>query len=465
MKKLLKIGVCLLALLLLSVTATAAAADPEYVQVYCAAERYWEGCQVHWLGSRMPCNWPGKDMTRVADGSYTALVPADAQNLIFSWSGEYSPVLQMPEDENVKYVMSRDQWVKADPVQSKGPFYVVGSGPAFATEWDFGDPANQMTREYGLWVKEFPVTPVGCWKFQVTDGTNVWGSEHSDDGIFAFIAEGPGSMEVSFDEATGEVNWAYSYAPPMEMPKMKIFCKAPESWNRCFAHWTGSVNTCPAEGEPMIRDENGLWSLEIYADSREVTFRNEQGESFFTSIPWNGNTVYDLQGDCWHSDVAIGELSRLRVVGSSDFMGSWDVNSEAGRMTRIGEGVYEVRFPNVQPGVYEFVITADSNWERRWKDGYHNYIAEVTEVQDLVIRFDSRSRQVTVHDVSIVPQSMAHTPPFSITHVVELYNRLQNGIRTPEASALDFNRDGKLNILDVVSMYTQVRRGTAEYEA
>lgn len=278
MKKLLKIGVCLLALLLLSVTATAAAADPEYVQVYCAAERYWEGCQVHWLGSRMPCNWPGKDMARVTDGSWNRVWCDDAPG----------------EDPGVE-TMTLDLYYSAD-------------------------------------------------------------------------------VTVIFDPVR-ETVWAeISYAVP------------------------------------------------------------------------EGDTVY-------------------RVTGNAPFMGNWDPSCHGCVMEEESPGVYEKLFTGVQPGEYDFMITKNGTWHDAVGQDGDNIHFTVSCVSDILVRFDSRSRQVTVHDVSIVPQSTAHTPPFSITHVAELYNRLQNGIRTPEASALDYNRDGKLNILDVVSMYTQVRRGTAQYEA
>ena len=91
-------------------------------------------------------------------------------------------------------------------------------------------------------------------------------------------------------------------------------------------------------------------------------------------------------------------LSEYRIVGSADFLGNWDAAHEAGRMTEIGDGLYEITFKNVAAGDYEFKVTMGS-WEKNWgiggQDGA-NFQFSVEDAGDVTIVFNVNDGSVNV---------------------------------------------------------------------
>ena len=83
---------------------------PDTVTVYCQAPEEWETCYVYWWGSTESVVWPGKVMTQRSDGLWYYAVPADASNLVFHNLSEFSPDLDMPTGDKVKYVYDSDSW-------------------------------------------------------------------------------------------------------------------------------------------------------------------------------------------------------------------------------------------------------------------------------------------------------------------------------------------------------------------
>lgn len=391
MKKLWMLSICLV---LITVLASAAAAKPAataefYVKVCCDDGNVWEDCRIHWLGSKTLCSWPGEQMTREESGHWSASVPADARNLIFSCGSCYSPVLTMPEGENMVYIFKEDCWRTCDPADTDAAFYVVGNTPAFHTGWDELRDANRMHPSGDEWRITYEDVPAGYWEFAVTNGREYWGDEHEENKAWRFLAEGTGDMTITFYPEEGNVGFGYTYDPPLDIPVMTIYCRAPESWESCYAFWSGSANICtPEPGEAMEYVGDGLWQLKVYSDIREVSFSNGCGEGRSAQVPYSDRLLYDYSLGRWECPVKVGELSTLRVVGNADFMGSWDVAAENGRMTRLEENRYEACFEDVPPGHYEFRVAADANWNRYWPENDRNYTVDVEETCDLTITFE-----------------------------------------------------------------------------
>ena len=84
------------------------------------------------------------------------------------------------------------------------------------------------------------------------------------------------------------------------------------------------------------------------------------------------------------------DLSDYRVVGDTEWLGSWDPSNESGRMMEISEGVYQITFKNVPVGTYEFKITKGGTWDENWGDGGANggnIKLDVDVAGDVVITF------------------------------------------------------------------------------
>ena len=104
----------LLALAMVLSAGVSAFAYGSTVTVYCQAPEEWETCYVYWWGSTESVVWPGAVMTQRSDGLWYYDVPTDATNLIFNNSYEYSPDLDMPTDNKVRYVFSSGSWESSD---------------------------------------------------------------------------------------------------------------------------------------------------------------------------------------------------------------------------------------------------------------------------------------------------------------------------------------------------------------
>ena len=404
-KQLWILSICLALMLTLTSGAAARPATKKDIQdgvtVLLDDDGLWEYCQIHWLGSKTLCDWPGEPMTRDENGHWSALVPADAQNLIFSHSDTYSPVLTMPVKDGMCYSLHEDLWTTCDPVNTEDAFYVVGSSPAFQIGWDELTDANRMHYTDGEWSITYEDVPIGYWEFAVTNGSEYWGDKHEENKAWRFLAEGTGDMTITFYPEEGNVGFGYTYDPPLDIPQMTIYCRAPESWESCYAFWSGSANTCtPEPGEAMEYVGDGLWKLEVYSDIQSVYFTDGGDDGQYTQVPYSDQLLYDYSLDRWECPAEIGGLSTLRVVGGADFMGNWDVTADDGRMTRLEENRYAVCFEDVPPGHYEFRIAADANWNRYWTKDGRNYTVDVDDTCDLTITFkmgEWDAGEVTIH--------------------------------------------------------------------
>lgn len=152
------------------------------------------------------------------------------------------------------------------------------------------------------------------------------------------------------------------------------------------------------------------------------------------------------------------------VVGNADFMGDWDVNSTEGTMTEVDEGVYQVTFPNVQPGDYAFRVVQEHNWSSSWgseNDYYPFHIDELTTIT-IVFEFGGSYPEIRVeYDYNRLGDFDADGC-HSIGEVARLFAHVRNRRLLSDAllPKADTNSDGKINIVDVARLFSAVRKGT-----
>ena len=91
--------------------------------------------------------------------------------------------------------------------------------------------------------------------------------------------------------------------------------------------------------------------------------------------------------------------SDYRVVGDAEWLGAWNPSNDAGRMTEIADGVYQITFKNVPVGSYEFKITKGGTWEENWGEGGSNggnIKLTVETAGDVVITFTADGSDISV---------------------------------------------------------------------
>ncbi len=98
----------------------------------------------------------------------------------------------------------------------------------------------------------------------------------------------------------------------------------------------------------------------------------------------------------------------FRVVGSTDWMGNWDPTADIGLMKDIGNGQYEKRYENVPPGMYDFMITQNGDWNNHNSKVDH-YSVNVAVTGQLTILLDTR--QWTVETFCPSEEPDATEPP------------------------------------------------------
>lgn len=99
----------------------------------------------------------------------------------------------------------------------------------------------------------------------------------------------------------------------------------------------------------------------------------------------------------------------FRVIGSTDLMGNWDPESDAGLMEDMGNGQYQKCYQDVLPGVYEFKVSKNGTWEQTWGDENGcNVSVTIINLCDLTILFDAR--QCTIQTSCSPEQPPIETP-------------------------------------------------------
>lgn len=169
----------------------------------------------------------------------------------------------------------------------------------------------------------------------------------------------------------------------------KLTVIVPNNWVNARVYTWGPDVFGPWPGETMQKDEDGVYELTIPDTMVNLIISGDLSDGTFQMtedicLEPNGINVsitVTLGG------VAVGYgdpmPSDYRVVGNADWMGNWDLTSDAGQMIEITPNVYRICFPDVAPGYYEFYITKGRTWENAHGDAGDPaciYVGEVCDV-------------------------------------------------------------------------------------
>lgn len=222
MKKLISTVIVLALILSLSVTVFAV----DTVKVYCDAPDDWETCHVHWWGSAQgESQWPGDAMTKGSDGIWYAEIPADVGGLLFNKLADDGKTadLTLPTDGKLMFSIEANAWgAYGSEIEVVEKYFVAGSAGLCGSEWNPGDPANEMTETSdGVWTKTYTNVAAGTYEFKITVGSwsKDWGVEGTDaDGnpvVSNYVLElaEAADVTITFTPADGAISVNTGSAP------------------------------------------------------------------------------------------------------------------------------------------------------------------------------------------------------------------------------------------------------------
>ena len=182
---------------------------------------------------------------------------------------------------------------------------------------------------------------------------------------------------------------------------LRVYCQAPANWTNCNAYWWGSADSNPSwPGNAMEQNEDGLWYIDIPADTPNIIFNNGKGtQSADLKVPTDDNLMYVYNTKTWapceKQDVEEPEVFDFYVAGQAALCGSdWNCADSANGMSdKDGDGIYTKLYTGVAAGTYEFKVT-NGTWDSSWgkNGGQDNYQLVIeSDNASLEIRFDSAS--------------------------------------------------------------------------
>ena len=218
---------------------------------------------------------------------------------------------------------------------------------------------------------------------------------------------------------------------------MVIHIQAHESWSACYAYNWNPESLGGWPGSELTADADGLYTLEVAPGFDGMVISAGNGQPQTTDIkdldmtkteawivvgdtgadgkhtytisytdPNGGNTGDDTTTGGDDTTVEIDPNAKYYVTGSKadntsfdgSWLGDWNVKNEAGLMTHVGNGIYEISFENVPAGEFEFKIN-DGTWDKNWgKDGANTDNVKITVAggDKVTIRFDSVNGKISV---------------------------------------------------------------------
>ena len=210
----------------------------------------------------------------------------------------------------------------------------------------------------------------------------------------------------------------------------------------------------------------GTWDNSWGDNSQNVYFFQSATGTVTVTFHWETKLITVYTGDSvleFNKPYPSEELAPFRVVGNADWMGAWDPTSDMGWMEKVDVGVYEKTFVNVEPGEYEFQIVAKGLWEYRWGlDGANgaNYPISLTRTASITVTFFYETGEIAVAITPKYPGDVNGDGKLNIGDVVQLYSHIrQSKLLTDELAILsaDFNGDGRVNVGDTVRLYSLIR--------
>ena len=226
---------------------------------------------------------------------------------------------------------------------------IIGKGIPGVAEWKADDAAGDMTETTeGIWEKTLDLTAGTTMNFKVS-ANNKWddtcnlGSATIVLGEKADLENGPASKDMAF---TADKDMTIKITVDL----------------------TGEVAT--------------ILVVDVNAAGDDTTTGGDD-----TTVEIDPNAKYYVTGS---------KADNTSFDGS--WLGDWNVKNEAGLMTHVGNGIYEISFENVPAGEFEFKIN-DGTWDKNWgKDGANTDNVKITVAggDKVTIRFDSVNGKISV---------------------------------------------------------------------
>ena len=355
-------------------------------------------------GSEWACDDPANKLTLDTDGLYKKTyenVPAGTYEFKVtdgtwnnSWgNGGSNFAFTLLEQTDV--TITFDAFSKEISVIHEGQkqFFVAGVGALCGSEWNPGDPANQMTLDTdGLYKKSYQNVPAGSYEFKVTDGTwsNCWGKDGNN---FTFTLTEQANIVITFNHVTKEIQVVEATVVPYYVAGYGSLC--------------GSDWDPGNEANKMDLDTDGLYK-KTYKSVPAGTYEFKITDGTWNNSWGNGGNNYSFTLEA-ESNVTITfddatksiglivvAVEPYYVAGNSSLCGSeWACDDEANKMELDTDGLYKKTFCNVPAGVHEFKIT-NGTWDKSWGDGGNNYRITTQEAHDVTITFNAATKAIAV---------------------------------------------------------------------
>ena len=383
--------------------------------------------------------WAANDDTKMidnGDGTYSITIDiaagsyeykAATADWSFSVPGGDNAILNVTSDCAVTFVLDLAAGTlvaSGDGVDSfvSKDYFVAGQEALCGSDWAVNDEANKMEEiAEGVYSITFENIAAGEYQFKVTNGTwdACWGDAEGPEGNCLVTVEVESNVTITFDKETETITVdvdALVVEPPVTEPsETDPVVTDPVVTDPVVTDpiVTDPVITEPSETDPVITEpsETDPVVTDPVVTDPVVTDPVVTDPVVTDPVVTDPVVTDPVVTDPVVTDPAETEpvetkpvdtepavLSEYRIVGSADFLGNWDAAHEAGRMTEIGDGLYEITFKNVAAGDYEFKVTMGS-WEKNWgvggQDGA-NFQFSVEDAGDVTIVFNVNDGSVDV---------------------------------------------------------------------
>ena len=373
--------------------------------------------------------WAANDDTKMidnGDGTYSITIDiaagsyeykAATADWSFSVPGGDNAILNVTSDCAVTFVLDLAAGTlvaSGDGVDSfvSKDYFVAGQEALCGSDWAVNDEANKMEEiAEGVYSITFENIAAGEYQFKVTNGTwdACWGDAEGPEGNCLVIVEVESNVTITFDKETETITVdvdALVVEPPVteppvtEPPVTEPEATEPEATE---PEATEPEATEPEATEPEATEPEATEPEATEPEATEPEATEPEATEPEATEP-EATEPEATEPEATEPEASEPEatepavLSEYRIVGSADFLGNWDAAHEAGRMTEIGDGLYEITFKNVAAGDYEFKVTMGS-WEKNWgvggQDGA-NFKFSVEDAGDVTIVFNVNDGSVNV---------------------------------------------------------------------
>ncbi len=191
-------------------------------------------------------------------------------------------------------------------------------------------------------------------------------------------------------------------------------------WTNINAYAWNETGTVTAEwpGEAMVRQEDGIWTIQIPTNATSIIFNN--GEDYQTwPQTFAADTVYDgFASGSYGSTIG----TSFYVTGDGAF-GDWVCDNAAGIMTNNGDGTFTAEIPNVVAGTYGIKIT-NGTWDAAWGDtstASGNFELSLSTRSDITVTFNLNTQLISITQTALpveVPTITLKYPSLSFEDVI-----------------------------------------------